>query len=206
LLSSSKANIGIGVMTTGAIILAAGTSSRMKQPKALLPWRSSTIIQELVLVFSRCHLSVVVVVSPSETGKNITHLLQNSAACVVNPEPARGMLSSLQIGAASLLSRGISSALITPVDQPETSEEICLKLLQEVNAGRWAIASYQGQWGHPYTCPDLKEIVTLSENETASKLLQRKGPVLLECGPSVLYNLNTYEEYLFAQKKEPSYG
>ena len=75
-------------MKIAALILAAGASSRMGAPKALLAFEGETFLQRLRRMFAAHCEPVLVVGSPSST----------FPVDVVNPLPERGMLSSLQQG------------------------------------------------------------------------------------------------------------
>jgi molybdenum cofactor cytidylyltransferase len=189
----------------GGIILAAGVSARMQRPKALLPWGHSTVVGSIIDTFLQTPLSpVVIVIREGEVGNAIRALVKDRARVVLNPDPERGMLSSLQCAAKELLDEGISQALITPVDQPQTSLALCRSLCALLLQNRWAIAAHNGAWGHPYAAADLREI--LQEESSAQHVLKRQAPQLIEGGAGVLLNLNTPEEYQLASslyKQEP---
>jgi molybdenum cofactor cytidylyltransferase len=193
----------------GGIILAAGASTRMLRPKALLPWGTSTFVQEIAKNFQLVGLfRIVVVISDSDTGAKIRELVEGIAEVAINPNPERGMLSSLQIGAQHLIEQNITQALITPVDQPQFDIGLCQKLCEALAQNQWAVAAHQGQWGHPYAAADLTEFTRLDLAQSAQLLLQKKSPLLIEGGPQVLFNINTPEEYQNAylkNQKEPSH-
>lgn len=168
----------------------------MLRPKALLPWRGSTFLQEITKTFQQAGLaSIIVVIREGELGQQIAELVKDVATVVVNPDPDRGMLSSLQCGAHALLAQQISQALITPVDQPQLEVALCQRLCQALAQGQWAVAAHGQQWGHPYACPELRELMALDPSQSAQLTLQKKAPLLIEGGPQVLFNLNTPEEY-----------
>ena len=168
----------------------------MLRPKALLPWRTSTFLQEIAKTFQRAGLSpIIVVIRDDDTGRQISALVKDLAEVVVNPDPDRGMSSSLQLGAQALLAHNVTRALITPVDQPQVSVALCEQLCDALRQGRWAVAAHGSQWGHPYACPELSALAALDPTKSAQHLLQKNDPLLLEGGPQVLFNLNTPEEY-----------
>ena len=131
------------------IILAAGASSRMGSPKALLDYRGETFIQRLVRVLSAvCDPVIVVLGYHAETLRPAIP----KATIVVNPAPERGQLSSLQTGLAALPSAA-EGFLFTPVDSPAveaaTVERLAAAFGHRDPATQLIIPRYQGKRGHP---------------------------------------------------------
>src|SRR5260370_5490645 len=113
--------LGLATMTPrrGALILAAGASSRMGTPKALLPWGESTLLDSAISTARGVPIDEIVVV----LGPSTRHLEAELAASVAfNPQPDTGRSASIRLGAA-LLSDDVGGVLIQSVDQP-TSQEI----------------------------------------------------------------------------------
>jgi molybdenum cofactor cytidylyltransferase len=146
------------------VILAAGESSRMGRDKALLPWppssspspASETFLSAAIRLFFP-HVDVVLVV----VGKNESALApivySNGASLVINPDPARGQFSSLQVGLQEVLNRGSDAAMITLVDRPpvkrKTVETLESAFEQATIKRKWAVVpEYQGKHGHPILC------------------------------------------------------
>lgn len=130
-----------------AIILAAGASSRMGQPKALLEYRGETFLDRLIGLFeARCSTVVVVLGYHAEA---IRKGVRRVARFVVNPYPERGMLSSLQTGLAALPAE-CESFFFTPVDYPAISAATVARLAESQAAV--AIPRFAGKRGHPVLC------------------------------------------------------
>lgn len=131
------------------IILAAGASSRMGTPKALLDYRGETFLGRLIRVLSTVCDPVIAVLG--------FHADQIRAAAnvgtrfVVNPDPSRGQLSSLQTALAEIPSAA-EGFLFLPVDCPSAEAETVQKI---VDASRAAdepllvIPRHRGLRGHP---------------------------------------------------------
>jgi molybdenum cofactor cytidylyltransferase len=86
----------------GVVILAAGKSSRMGQPKLLLPWGETSILGHLIQQWQILSAEqIVVVCSPDDAGINaeLNRLNFSQLSRVVNPNPALGMFSSIQCAA-----------------------------------------------------------------------------------------------------------
>jgi molybdenum cofactor cytidylyltransferase len=86
----------------GVIILAAGSSSRMGRSKVLLPWEKTTVIGHLIALWKNLPANQIAVVC-SATDASLEAELQRLQFPVrqriVNPDPARGMFSSVQCAA-----------------------------------------------------------------------------------------------------------
>jgi molybdenum cofactor cytidylyltransferase len=110
------------------IILAAGASSRMGSPKALLEYRGESFIGRLVRVLSPACDRVVVVLGYHAA--DIRPGVPASAAVTINPAPERGQLSSLQTGLAALPADA-EGFFFTPVDSPAIESETVERLAEE---------------------------------------------------------------------------
>jgi CTP:molybdopterin cytidylyltransferase MocA len=132
------------------IILAAGASSRMGTPKALLDYRGETFVGRLVRVVGTSCNPVIVVL-----GYHADMLRQQvpaTATIVINPDPSRGQLSSLQTGLAALPADADGFAFI-PVDSPAVAEDTVAKLArafdQRSPSTLFVIPRQSGKRGHP---------------------------------------------------------
>jgi len=135
------------------VILAAGQSSRMGRPKALLPWRQGSFLSSAIQTLSPFSDLVIVV-----AGRNADEIRPTvdslGAFLIVNPDPDRGQFSSLQVGLQEVLNRGRDSAILTLVDRPApelaTVSYLRDEFLRRINEGAWAIVpSFQEKHGHP---------------------------------------------------------
>jgi len=89
-------------ISLGVIILAAGASSRMGQPKLLLPWSDTTVLGHLIAVWRELGATqIAVVVAPDNTGTQteLNRLNLPGENRITNPQPGRGMFSSIQCAA-----------------------------------------------------------------------------------------------------------
>jgi molybdenum cofactor cytidylyltransferase len=108
-----------------SVILAAGASSRMGTPKALLDYRGETFLDRLIRVLGTVTDPVIVVL-----GHHVAQIragVRSAAMFVINPEPERGQLSSLQTGLAALPHDAEGFAFI-PMDCPAVREETVARL------------------------------------------------------------------------------
>jgi molybdenum cofactor cytidylyltransferase len=147
------------------IILSAGASRRMGSPKALLDYRGETFVDRLIRVFSRSCDPVIVVAGVHADA--IRERIDRRARLVINPDPDRGQLSSLQTALAEV-PREAAGFLFTPVDCPTVQAETIAMLVFEFHErGRFhkgdefhkggahesgvsfVIPRYRGKRGHP---------------------------------------------------------
>jgi CTP:molybdopterin cytidylyltransferase MocA len=105
------------------IILAAGDSTRMGRPKALLPDpEGRPFVARLVRTFSAAGCSVITVVTGRDHGAIVAALaadrLPVDPVVVKNPDPSRGQLSSLWVGLDAVGAPEVEAVLVTLVDVP----------------------------------------------------------------------------------------
>lgn len=121
----------------------------MGSPKALLNYRGETFIQRLVRVLSvACDPVIVVLGYHAEALRPAV----SNATIVINPDPERGQLSSLQTGLAAL-PPDAEGFLFTPVDSPSveihTVERLAAAFRHRNPENQLIIPRYQGKRGHP---------------------------------------------------------
>ncbi len=108
---------------TVAIVLAAGESTRMGSPKALLHDRDGrTFAARLVRTFAAAGIADIVVVTGSQHDAIVTAVASDKPPVhptfLTNPNPARGQISSLWIALDAVRRPELESMLVTPVDIP----------------------------------------------------------------------------------------
>jgi molybdenum cofactor cytidylyltransferase len=134
----------------GGIILAAGASQRMGTPKALLDLHGETFVARLTRVMGESCDSVTVVLG--KHAEQIRPHVSNRARVVINPDPERGQLSSLQTALAELPDDAAGIAFI-PVDCPAVSEvtvaELAKCFAQRAASTLFVIPRMGNKRGHP---------------------------------------------------------
>jgi CTP:molybdopterin cytidylyltransferase MocA len=135
-----------------AVLLSAGESSRMGQPKALLPIEGQTFIERIVTALKGSGLERIVVVLGSnadELRRKIEHL---PVEIVVNADYQRGQLSSLQTAIRHLASDPhCDGMLVHLVDHPYIEPNLVRAMLQRFADGQKLILvpRHRGKRGHP---------------------------------------------------------
>ncbi len=133
-----------------AMILAAGVSRRMGQPKLLLPFGKKTIIETVVdsVVSSKVDGTLVVLGSERE---KIEEIIRNfPVRSAFNPDFRSGMLSSVLCGLKALPVE-TQAMVIVLGDQPSVSKQTIDRIVDEYQkTGKGIILPvYKKERGHP---------------------------------------------------------
>ncbi len=138
---------------SGAVVLAAGAGTRLGGvAKALLRHGERTFLEHIVDTLRAVEGGpCLVVVGPpygeavAEHARAITGI---EIVVVKNPDPSRGMASSVALGFAALQPwTDVTAAYLWPVDHPFVRHETLLAL--ETAVKDVARPTYQGRGGHP---------------------------------------------------------
>jgi molybdenum cofactor cytidylyltransferase len=125
----------------------------MGSPKALLEYRGETFVSRLIRIFSKVCERVIVVAGIHAPA--IKEHVGDSAMVVVNLDPDRGQLSSLQVALSEIrfprVSRDAEGFLFTPVDCPIVDERTVAMLADRLRTGDapFVIPKFNGKRGHP---------------------------------------------------------
>jgi molybdenum cofactor cytidylyltransferase len=141
------------------IILSGGASRRMGTPKALLAFKNETFLDRLIRVFSAFCDPIIVVVGEHADRIQCGIERGRQVLFAVNPDPDRGMLSSLQC-ALALVPGNAEAAMFLPVDHPHIEGATIEKLAARFRADRAPVTvpTYQSEHGHPVCI--AREVIT----------------------------------------------
>lgn len=186
----------------GAVVLAAGKSSRMGRPKMVLPWAGKTVIGQVVSILISAKVQPVVVVTGGAETEVKEALSLYPVETVTNPLYASSeMLESLKLGIKALGSRS-QSALVCLGDQPQIEKEVVEQVLlaSRKRPGCLIVPSYHVRRGHPWILPGnlWEEVLALKENENLRSFLNRHQDTIVYVEVetnSILKDLDTPEEY-----------
>ena len=185
-----------------AVLLAAGESSRMGQPKPCCPGASSLSLRYQVDSLTDAGAtSIVVVLGPSTLDAESHVAGINGVRTVTNHRAAEGKTTSVRLG-VSQVSDDAESVLLLAVDQPRTAF-IMRRVIDAHMSGVSLIThpTYQGRGGHPIIfrrslIPELLGVT--EEREGIREVVSRHIDTLqrVELGdPMVRLDLNTMEDY-----------
>lgn len=135
------------------IVLAAGASSRMGGPKALLDAGGITFTARLVETLRAGGCAPVIVVAASEAGEVAAEVARCGGRLVVNPGGEGGQIGSLRAALAYL--RGLDDPppafVFSPVDNPAVTPETVRRLIAGWRGSEATVVMprYGEERGHP---------------------------------------------------------
>jgi molybdenum cofactor cytidylyltransferase len=137
-----------------AIVLAAGKSSRMGRPKALLPLGAThTFLSRIVTAFHTADVEDVIVAVGHDADAVIAswHDMPRAVRFVVNAEYETGQLSSLVAALRAIDRPGVNAALVTLVDVPLIQPQTIRAIVDRYRHTRASVVRpvRQGRHGHP---------------------------------------------------------
>jgi molybdenum cofactor cytidylyltransferase len=200
-----------------AIILAAGKSQRMGQPKMVLPWRGTTVLGRVVEVFSAAGVRNLFIVTGGDREKveqEITRLKNTFPVTpVYNPDHDNsGMLSSIWAG-LNAIPHDSEAVLIGLGDQPQV-EIATVKNILDLFAKKKQgilIPSYNHRRGHPILLDSamIRELKTIKPESSLRDFLNTHNEEIsyIAADISVLQDLDTPQDYeKYKGKIEPNQG
>ena len=107
--------------STVAVLPAAGASRRMGRPKLLLPFNGGPLVAGVVNALLGGGVEEIVLVTAPEDEDLRGWARRSGIESAVNPDPERGMLSSIRegigaLGGAAELARRGATLLVSPAD------------------------------------------------------------------------------------------
>ncbi|HEU5367618.1 MAG TPA: nucleotidyltransferase family protein [Ktedonobacterales bacterium] len=193
----------MGKFLTG-LVLAAGSSKRLGQPKQLLPFRGTTLLGwTLAQAEASPALDEVLVILGHASETILASITLGRAQPVLNPEFGEGCAASYRTGIANAdpLAEGV---MILLSDQPGVDAEAIGRV-----AAAWrtagdspspmVIASYQGVPGHPllFDRQLFPDLAALHGDKAAWKLIDQRPDwvQMVEIGRPLPRDVDTWADY-----------
>src|SRR5690242_8005306 len=112
------------MVRAGAVILAAGSSRRLGQPKQLIEFRGETLVHRMVRAGKEAGCDPVIVVTGA-FHESITASVADLHSLVVRNENwARGIGSSIRVGVAQLTAHDLNVIILLTCDQPAVDSTV----------------------------------------------------------------------------------
>jgi molybdenum cofactor cytidylyltransferase len=188
---------------TALLLLAAGASRRLGQPKQLLTLAGQSLLRRAAEAALATGAGPVVVVLGANADQQRPELAGLSVVVAPNPDWASGMASSLRVGlaAAELAQPGLSAALVMLCDQPFVSPLVLGQLLETFAATSSPIVASRyanGVVGVPivFGAGCFPALRALTGDQGARKLVaQWPSPVPTVDFPLGQYDVDTPEDW-----------
>lgn len=120
-------------LKTAAIILAAGTSKRMGEPKQLINWQGKTFLNHVIYKVSQCELSPIIIVLGAYRDKIIQTIIQNPQIKIIqNNKWTQGISTSVKLGIKNL-PNNIDNVIIFLADQPQVRMDTIESLIKKAS-------------------------------------------------------------------------
>jgi molybdenum cofactor cytidylyltransferase len=181
-------------MSSVAIVPAAGKSERFGGAKLLADVRGEPLLNHTIRSLIDGGVRRVVVVVPPGPALKVPLMADPRVVSAVNPDPARGMFSSIQAGASA----GVADLLLVlPGDMPFVRPATVTALLEAAQETGLAISPrHQGRRGHPIALPGRLRAAILAApaDTTLSAVLAADGIARIEMDvddPGILRDVDT---------------
>ncbi len=185
-----------------AIILSAGSSRRMGEPKALLQIGKKTFLQHIIDAAESSGVTDNVVVLGCEQKVIRETLSSFNGKIVINVAWEHGQLSSIITGVEALNLNDCDGALILPVDHPLISSALIRALMNEFEESgkKIIIPVYEGRRGHPLIIssdlfPEIKNASSAVGLREVIRTHSNDIGVVPTTEEGILLNIDTPDDY-----------
>jgi molybdenum cofactor cytidylyltransferase len=117
-------------METPIIVLAAGSSSRLGQPKQLLPRDGTSMLAYVVQECIASQLGEVIVVLGAQATRMLSEIESLNCILITNQNWQEGQGSSIACAAQSINPENVEGVFIVLVDQVHFNREVLLRINQ----------------------------------------------------------------------------
>jgi len=165
--------VATDAVALGCVVLAAGASERLGQPKALVKIGKRCLVEWVVSRLQAHGLEPLVV-----TNEEIVEEVAASVDCgvVVNPDPGAGRTGTLQIGIGHIGTGAGQRILVVPVDRPGFSDSTLETLLDSTAT---SCPTQGGRGGHPILL-SAEDAVKVVESSPSAPLRNLINPIRIE--------------------------
>lgn len=168
---------------TAAVVLAAGASTRLGEPKQLVKLAGETLLERTIRTARGAGCSPVVVVLGAAYVEILGNCALGNAVPVVNNEWKEGMASSIRLGVRTLgfVAKNAGGVVLMTCDQPAVTAE---HLRAVMASGKRMASAYAGRCGVPAYFPaaDFAALMSLQGDAGARELLREAEAIDLPDG------------------------
>jgi molybdenum cofactor cytidylyltransferase len=192
-----------------AILLAAGESNRMGQPKQLLPFGQSTIVERTIDNLLDSAVSETIVVLGYRDEEIRKTIADKPVKIAINPDYQQGISASIIAGLKQINKRA-RAVLLALGDQPFVDSQTITSLVKAFRANNKGIIIpvYQGRRGNPviFAIRYKGELLNLNGDTGGREIIKRHPDDVLEVAVNcegVLLDIDTAENYTSMIKLNP---
>jgi molybdenum cofactor cytidylyltransferase len=164
---------------TAIVILAAGGSRRLGQPKQLLYIMGEPLLRRIVRIAADANPDHLIVVLGSSAYDCVPIIRNCGADIVVNPFWETGLAGSIRLGVERAEEEGAEAILLLLADQPWLNAEVIQQFFDHVNGERDMIiaARYEGILGAPmmFGSDWFPKLKTLEGDQGARSIVAKEG-------------------------------
>lgn len=190
------------------VILAAGESKRMGQPKQLLPWEGKTLIEHAIEKALEVHVKNVVVVLGANHSVIKNKIKNYPVEIIVNSEWKSGLGASISRAVSELMDSApdFDGTMLILADQPFVTAGYLTKMLEcyQPNSKQILTTKYQdGKQGVPviFDRHYFEELTGLNEDSGANSIIKKYNNFVSSMeAPFENMDIDTKEDYEKALK------
>ena len=170
----------------------------MGTPKALLPLRGRTFLDNILEAISQSSVQKTVVVVGHHKAE-IEGNVPPGTPVIYNLDYEQGMITSLQAGIRAL-PHETTAALLFLVDHPLVQRDTIELLIKNLAPGRIVLPTFQGRRGHPvlFASDIFQEILSLTMSQGANIVVRKDPTRVVEVSvdfPGILVDVDTPEDF-----------
>ena len=185
----------------GAVVLAAGASSRMNEIKQLLPWKETNLLNHVIAQLKNSDAAHIYVVLGANQDEILSELNTANITILTNEDWPSGMGTSISVAAAYIdgISAKYDGLLLTTSDQPLIELNTYNKLINSsIIHDRIVACSYAKGFGIPavFGKAYLTELKSLGQDSGAKSVIKNHlDHLVLIDDPLAEFDLDTKELY-----------
>ena len=161
---------------TGIIILAAGSSSRMGEPKQLMMYKNKTFLQNIIGEAKNARLEPLICVTGYQSDLVEKSISSLEITIVYNEDWREGMGKGISAGIKQLMLSDVDSVILAVSDQPYVSSDLfeTMKSLKEKSGKGIVASSYAGTLGTPVLFGKnyFEQLKSLNGNQGAKNIVK----------------------------------